>query len=303
MSRLTMNPITALDLRQRARARSTGVILGLWLLLGFGAVMLFSFIASQIANDPFSGVTAAEVGTGGFESIVGLLIGVLLFVLPGLAAGAIAGERERQTLLPLQSSLLTPGQIVFGKFWGNMAVAIVLVTCAMPFLAIAIVLTGRGVGAISRATLFLLVLSAIISGISVGASGIVRSVRNAVLVAYLIVFLSLVGPLIAIAVMGAIDSASDGPSRPPYHLPFYASPIVLVADGVSAGAENVNGPLSGIASSVRSEMTDDGVDFGEMADVGGVPLWLRCLIVQGGFAALLMWRARSRLRVPAEFER
>ena len=50
-----------------------------------------------------------------------MMVVLVLFFVPGLAAGAIAGERERQTLATLQVTLLRPRSILVGKIAAALA--------------------------------------------------------------------------------------------------------------------------------------------------------------------------------------
>lgn len=302
MKLLSLNPVTELDLRQRARSRSTGVVMMVWLSLAFGAAVLFAIVATSVADDGFSSMTAAEIGRGGFETLALGLAVLLIFLMPALAASSIAGERERQTLLPIQSSALGPWQIVLGKWSGAVAIVSVLVLCVSPLLAITVVVGGANAWDLMRATLGLIVMAAIIAGVAVGASGLVRSVRNAVLLSYMLTLALFAGPVVGAGVISSVSYATGGEGDAPAWL-VYPEPIVLVAD-LAAGTERSSGPLSEISFSAREELSGEFAGFNEERLAMGIaPLWLRCLIVQGGFAVVMMFFASRRLRVPAEFER
>jgi len=202
----------------------------------------------------------------------------------------------------MQSSQLGPWSIILGKFWGVMMIAAALIMCVMPLIAVTAAVGGATAGDLVRSTVALLLLAAVLSGISIGASGLVRSVRNAVLLSYLFAFLMLVGPLVAIGAFGIIGVFDSAETIPGFLL--YPEPLMLVADLVS-GENRVGGPLSGASWAGRDALDGNAFqDFDDARpDMGLAPLWLRCLVVQGAIAGGMVLIASRRLAVPAEFER
>jgi len=301
---LVFNPIAELDLRQRSRARSTGVVFMLWLLFGMVAAVIFAIAAGEASNDRFSSATAAQIGRAGFEVMVGFLTMLLIFLLPGLAASSIAAERERQALLPIQTSQLGPWDILIGKMTGALAFAGLLLAAILPVIAVTVVVGGAGVTDLLRALFALMLCAVVLVGLSVAASGLVGSTRNAVLLSYLGAFLLLIGPGLAAIALAVISAFNNGNSDVPVQL-VYASPVMLVADLVADPVAGGEAPLSAFSMEVRSEIaTGTGFDFdgGEDIDLI-VPVWVRCLLFQGGLAAVGLVLASRRLQVPAEFER
>ena len=57
---------------------------------------------------------------------------LVLFFVPGVAATSIVSERERQTLAPLQISLLSPFSIVFGKVLASLFFPMLLALTTLP---------------------------------------------------------------------------------------------------------------------------------------------------------------------------
>ena len=64
-----------------------------------------------------------------------LAIGMILLVVPVLAATSVVGERRRGTLMPVQLSLLRPFDIVWGKVVASIApILFPVVVCVVTFL-------------------------------------------------------------------------------------------------------------------------------------------------------------------------
>ena len=62
-----------------------------------------------------------------YELLASLEFIMLLFIVPALTAASISGERERQTLDLMLTTLLTPAQIVSGKLLSALSVMVLLV--------------------------------------------------------------------------------------------------------------------------------------------------------------------------------
>ncbi|MGQ9824453.1 MAG: ABC transporter permease, partial [Desulfotomaculales bacterium] len=67
---------------------------------------------------------------------------LLGFVVPGLTAGVISGERERQTLNVLLTTRLTPRQIIWSKLVSACAFVVLLVTATLPLYSIVFMYGG-----------------------------------------------------------------------------------------------------------------------------------------------------------------
>jgi ABC-type transport system involved in multi-copper enzyme maturation permease subunit len=243
---------------------------------------------------------------------------VLLFV-PGLTAGAIAGERERQTLLPLQVTLLRPRSIVVGKVLAGASFLVLLLVASLPVLVVSYMLGGinlvdslRGLGVVLFVAVSLTVMIAAISAM-------IRRVQTATLVAYTFVaLLVVIAPLVYLT-LGVIDAGSGDDKVNPPAVVLTVNPLVVVADA-SAGVNvtNADTPMSGIAQGLAEakELTsdkwftwfpDDRLD-NQFDDVNGVqrtgfPGWAIGMMALSVLAFVMALGGERRLRTPAETER
>src|SRR5207248_6118987 len=97
---------------------------------------------------PQGGVVAGSVtrGSGGQgvvraadKFLLGLTLGqivLLVLFVPGVAAVAVSGEREQNTLEMLYASRLKPGQIIAGKVGVAIGYPLLLLVMALPFVAL-----------------------------------------------------------------------------------------------------------------------------------------------------------------------
>lgn len=77
-----------------------------------------------------------------YELLASLEFIMLLFIVPALTAASISGERERQTLDLMLTTLLTPAQIVSGKLLSALSVMVLLVVSSFPPISMVLVFGG-----------------------------------------------------------------------------------------------------------------------------------------------------------------
>ncbi len=288
MSARELNPILARELRARTR-RSGGMItltLFLLLLIGISAIV---WAANRSIGSNFSIEDAAnaKVGAQIFEGIISAMTFLIAFIVPGLTAPSIAGERDRQTLIPLQVSLLTPRKIVLGKLTAALAFMVLLIGASAPLLGVSYVIGGITVGSVIRGLLSVVVVAVLFGSIGIGCSAIPKRTASAVVMAYaatiVIVFL---GPGIA-ALLGWITIPKIG-----YAFGF-SHPFAFVSDFTFGRADgNAVGPMSGLNEAMSG-----------FNDRFFLPAWSLQLAFYVFVSGGCLWLAAKRLQTPAESER
>jgi ABC-2 type transport system permease protein len=222
MARLTpYNPVFDLELRRLFRRRRTYAFLGIYLtILGLGTWLAY-VVLHGLHRLPDLGFM--PIGKVMFAAIFLLQLGWFSVFVPGLAAGSIAGERERQTLDLLLATPLTPGRIVAGKFAAGFGLAVLLLLAALPLLSLSFLMGAVAVEEVLVATAMLLALIVALCGVGLYASALVRSALAATLVANSLVFLGLVIVPGIIGVPLTIFGLSTGLSEP------WAEMLIIVA--------------------------------------------------------------------------
>jgi hypothetical protein len=314
-----MNPVLGRELRERMRGPRSFVALTVYLCILVLAMVVAYKATSDVGS--FDGAfdlgRRTAVGRDVLEWVLLVMLLLVLFLVPGFTAGAVAGERERQTLVPLQVTLLRPHSILWGKVTAALAFVAFLVVAAAPLLAVAFLLGGISVGQAARGLAGVLLVALLLSLIVVGISALVRRVQAATVLAYATTFLLVIGSFALWAAVRVATADDDlGRERAPGWI-LLPNPVVLVADLAAAGS-SANGPLGGISEAVRDAQdgTEDGdqdagvVVFGDevgaarVADDGeGGAVWPWSLLALGGIAAAFFFAGARRLRTPAEAER
>lgn len=245
------NPVLDRELRERLRTRRATVVLTWYLIIL--SLVLYAIYSAQVSSqrsgfgDPFASQSAG-IGRTLFETIVIVMLGLVLFIVPGLTADALTGERERQTLVPLQVTLLRPRSIVVGKLLAALAFVTLLVVATLPLIGVSFILGGVVVTQVAKAVVAVLATGVVVAAVALACSGLAKRTQGAMVLAYgVALFLTLGIPAIY-AGQGAIDD--DG--RDPAPTVLLLSPFVATADFVAPPSDPVDGLFRGASSPLAS---------------------------------------------------
>lgn len=257
------NPVLDRELKERLRTRRATIVITVY--LAILALILYAIYRAEAGSQPefFGGPVASQaavVGRNLFDAMVLVMLTPVLFIVPGLTADALTGERERQTLVPLQVTLLRPRSIVLGKVLASLAFVSLLVIATLPLLGISFVLGGVSVGQVARAVAAVLATGVVLASLAVCCSSIARRTQGAMILAYGTALFLAVGTPVIYGAQNAVSSqrSMNGGFDPPSPTVLLLNPYVATADAVVGGSEGgfdrFNGPsspLQGLSSAVR----------------------------------------------------
>ncbi len=336
IDRLVRNPVLSRELKERLRTRRATIVVTVY--LGILSLILYALYRAEEASsaDPFSGPVAsqaADVGRTMFEVLVLVMLGLVLFIVPGLTADAVTGERERQTLVPLQVTLLRPRAIVAGKLLASLAFVSLLVLATLPLFGISFILGGVSVGQVAKGVAAVLATGVVVASLSLLCSSLARRTQGAMVLAYgLALFLAVGAPVLYVGQRSVDDSGAH-----PAPTVLLLNPFVATADALApptdGGGFGSSSPLAGMSQVVRGLETgfDDGQviaeqEFGDeqagrgfagpgqvvvLGDAGGrdqgssdgllgIPFWVRSLGVLGFLTVLSLLVATRRITTPSD---
>lgn len=138
---LRENPVTIKELRSRMRGRRAFVVLTFYLVVMSLFVLLVYAAFASASRGPF-GPSARDVGKAIFVALIGIQGFLVVFVGPSFTAGAITGEKERQTFDLLRTTLLNANRFVMGKLLSSMSYVYLLIFAAIPLQSLAFLLGG-----------------------------------------------------------------------------------------------------------------------------------------------------------------
>ena len=284
-----LNPVLAKELRTRLQGPRAWILLTVYLML-LGGILYIAYTAESATNGDVFAVESptrfASAGRTMFEMVILFMLLLVLFLVPGFTSGAIAGERERQTLVPLQVTLLRPWQIVLGKVGSSFALLALLVVAAAPFLGVAYLIGGVTISTVLKGVGIVLFTGLVLAVMTVGCSAIFRRVQVATVMSYAVVLFLLVGTTVAWKVIEEVDRSrgTDAASAPREVVAF--NPLFLAADVLvddDALLSDADGPFHWLARELRrgdfaefeqfpfpGEFEDIGFADVEGFDIGGV---------------------------------
>ncbi|MGH9280267.1 MAG: ABC transporter permease [Acidimicrobiales bacterium] len=262
---MTVNPVLERELRQRLRGRAAWVVLFLYLaVLGVILKLVYDVAAQPGVLVPLSDAqTASTVGRSIFHWLLFFMLGLICFIVPGLTAAAIAGERERQTLIPLQVTLLGARSIVYGKLVASLAFVVLLLIAALPLVSVSFLLGGVDVVEVAKGMAMLLVVAVAIACLSLACSSAFGRTQTATVAAYGIVAALVIGTPIAYGAQRALDTSIDGTSKPTL---LVVNPFAATADvvrGRTIEEPGASSPFTGIQDLLGREVFADDVAVGD----------------------------------------
>jgi ABC-type transport system involved in multi-copper enzyme maturation permease subunit len=227
--------VVVLELKQRLRSRGWYIMLVIWFILTGLVTWLTwaSWEAQRAARGIYTDINPADIpGPGSmiFEVVLAFVLLFALLVAPALSANAVNGDRAGGTLAILQVTLLTPGQILWGKFVAAWCAALAFLVASTPFLVIGVALGGMTPGHVLVALLMLAVEVGVVCAIGVGISALAGRPLFSIVVTYLAVAGLVFGSLISFGLGAGLSQGTITANQAQY--PSYG-PLTPVPDGTA----------------------------------------------------------------------
>ncbi|MDO8363524.1 MAG: ABC transporter permease [Actinomycetota bacterium] len=316
-----INPVLGREIRERMRTGRAFVVLGVFLSLLILTVYLVYQGTGSTGEIQVDLARQTRLGRDLYEWVLFVMLALVLFFVPGLTAGAIAGERERQTLLPLQVTLLRPSSILVGKVLAAMSFLVLLLVASLPVMMVAYLLGGIRVLDGLKGLGIVLLVAALLTVMVASLSSLAKRVQTATLMAYgFTALLILIGPLLYFTMRVADGSKGNDLENPPAVL-LVINPIAIVADATAGSGSARQSDGGNVLRWSREQLVEAKSYNGESwfawfpdDDSGaqfrvingrreGFPAWALGTIALSLLAAVLSYFAVRRLRTPAEVER
>jgi ABC-type transport system involved in multi-copper enzyme maturation permease subunit len=280
VSGLTVNPVLRRELLERMRGGRAYVVLTVYLGVLCGILYLVHQANQGSSSSRFGAPAAtqvASVGRGIFEWLLFFMLLLVLFLVPGQTSGAIAGERERQTLVPLQVTLLRPVSLLVGKVGAALAFLLLLIVATVPLLAVSYLIGGVSIAEVLSGVAMIAFTGVVLACISAAISAFAKRVQAATVMSYGVVLMLAIGTLLVWAAAGLVDTSRGVDDADPPEWVLWPNPIVAMAD-VLGGDDDAYGmtssPFDPIHDLLRRDDEAEGLDAGD----GGV-----IVLPDGGF--------------------
>lgn len=177
------NPVLFNEWKMRMRTNRSPWIIFLYLLTLGGMTLLYIFLQTN-GGSYYNPEQTREL----FMMLSILQLGMIGFVVPGLTAGVISGERERQTLSILLTTNVSATRLILGKWLASLSFMTFLVFATIPLYAIVFLYGGISPVQLIKVFGFYIITMFGIGSIGVLLSTLIKRTGIATVVSYALVF-------------------------------------------------------------------------------------------------------------------
>jgi ABC-type transport system involved in multi-copper enzyme maturation permease subunit len=309
--RLVWNPIVEKEVRSRMRSWRAPTVITLYLAVlgGIGYAVYSQMTRSLAPIAGYSTTTPATLGIGTFALLTALELLLIAFITPGLTAGAISGERERQTFDLLLCTRVRPAGIVLGKLIASLLFVLLMLLISVPLFSVVFLLGGVELDQVLSIFVIGLVTALTLGTLGLFCSAVARRSTAATVSSYGLALLLLFGTLLAGFLFPATynPASSSRPAPPVYVL---ASPITALAASLPSSPVTPNGflTLPPFVKPVPVPLLQDGIGYSSSAGVNSArssmtlvqpyrSLSAPDIIPSGPFAHWHAWQAFAALNL------
>ena len=228
------NPLIVKDGVSRMRSWRAPVIITAYLGL-LGAFGFSTFVVTLLTAQGERAISAM-VGSQVFSAMAYFQLALICLFTPALAAGAISGERERQTFDVLLVSRVSAAGIVWGKLVASLAYVMLLILTALPLYAAVFLFGGIDFEQFVLSQLLMVLAAIVIGAQSLFFSALFRRTLPSTVMSYAGAFGLTVGTALVGLLLTYIDAARRGAFGTDFHLFLFANPIYSM--GVALGPQS-----------------------------------------------------------------
>lgn len=270
------NPVLLREARVRMRGWRAPAVISLYVGL-LGAITLLIYYVFVRTEGPSA--FAPELAGIIYTVLAVAQMGMLVLAAPGLTAGAISGERERQTLDLLMITRMSPFQVVIGKLLAAVGFALLLMVASLPIYGLLFLFGGFSLYRLALTTLIYLVTVLLLGAVGLYFSAVFKRTQAAVVASYGLALGTMIAtPILAVFVYEAFRGPNWTP--PVWGLLFaYINPIFGLAAAVGE-------PLQEINTIFRSVLT---------TQAARDAIWWKYCLTALAMIGFLLWRTTVRI--------
>ncbi|MDK2902132.1 MAG: type transport system permease protein, partial [Clostridiales bacterium] len=254
MKRWFSNPVLASELKIRMRSWRTVLMV-----VGYLAIMLaiaYLFLTASVRTmSRYGGVNiSSNLGLQLYMILAFIQFMLIIILIPAQTAGAISGEREKQTLDLLLCTPLSSLSIVLGKMLSSMSFVLLLTIASIPLFSLVFLFGGIAPMDIVTLFAFYLITAFAVGSIGIFCSVLFKKTSTATVVAYIVIFaLGIITLLLGTYMMSEFLGRNPNFSSVYIPFPFYLNPAVGLSDLLGQQSGNTGGmglPILGISSAM-----------------------------------------------------
>jgi ABC-2 type transport system permease protein len=273
VTRSLWNPIVAKEYRSRMRTWRSPLAMTVYIVL-IGALGWAIFAAISSGSGPFGTLgLGTNYGQTLFTFLILFQVALLGFITPALTAGAISGERERQTIDLLFVTPLPPFSILWGKLLASMSFVVLLLTLSVPIFSLVFLFGGIELDQMLYGFLVTGVTALTLGLLGIAFSTLFRRTLAATVVSYGAAFVLLVGSP-AYGLLFPVDAnplATTIPAPPAITLLSPVIPLLNIATNQPLGSYGVRYPNGGPGVLLQGGSSCTGLPGGGTACSSSIP--------------------------------
>ena len=179
-----LNPILAFSATRRMRSFRTILIAAAYtaVLLGVAVLTMGRLFGNDVT------IYGLRSGVTCYNALMIAQFALIVLIAPAMTSGAIAGERERQTLELLLVTNTRSFRIVAGKAMESFAMLALLIACGFPVMCLTMLAGAVTLIQILEGVLFLLAIAFAAVCVGILASSLARSTVSSGVISYLMIF-------------------------------------------------------------------------------------------------------------------
>ena len=283
----------------------------------YGALTVYVAILLMVERIAMSSATGSyNIYSYGFDPqsmtqlysvLSGFQFVLIAFITPALTAGAIAGERERQTLNLMLITKMSTFKIAVGKLMSSLSVIVLLIIASMPVFAMVFYYGGVSIFDLIAVILYTILSAAAMGSICIFLSSLFKRTVSATVLSYITIMVLCIGTFIAAILMYAIVNVFRYVN--PYMYSSAYPPVVTgvsnalnqgIVNAIFIGIFSLN-PFVGFLSIIDAQMGTGVVDglfyeFNYMysssyygGSGGNINLWVYNIVMNIAIIALMLF--------------
>ncbi len=231
---MIVNPVLAKELNDRVRTWRSPLMITLYVAILAVVGGLFFYLETM---GGMRGPRVLRMGVTGFNLLAFLQLLLIAFLTPGLTAGVISGERERQTLPLLMITKLSPFSVATGKLLSAISYIALLIVVSLPLYSVVFFFGGVSLKEFLQTAGIYLATTLTLGSIGLCFSSLFKRTTVAIVVTYGVTFFLLVGTFFVAGVMESLTYRFGwaGPQPPPLPFILYFNPLFALGSALPLG--------------------------------------------------------------------
>lgn len=280
---MKINPVYGKEIKLRVRSVKFAITI-----LFFNLVLIaIALLGFEMSFDVYMNSRIDYSGAVRVYFIIICLEAIMVaFLVPVFTAGSIAGEREKQTLEILLTTILRPMQIVIGKLMSSISMILLLVLSSLPVISIVFTIGGINMLNLLQFVLIIIVISLFIGSIGIFASALLKKAVPATVLSFAMLLFLCAGTVII------VFAANEGANIYYYNV---QNSVVDYPDVTWAGYFLLINPAFTMFEMVSGQYTSDNIITFLSSALNGdmlpfvVDHWFLCsIVIQLVFTALFL---------------